>query len=195
MRLTKGALALAVFFLMTGAGFAQAPVWQGNGNNGYWGYQNGRDNAYERGVRDGRKDREHGRSWRPRNQGQAYLNGYRAGYGTYGGYRGGNNPYGGNGGNYPYGGNGGNNPYGGYGGNSQNIGYNNGYQAGLSYGAQDRNTGHSNRPNYSSTYQNATSGYNSSMGDKLTYRRAFQQGFMAGYDSGYNGGGYGGRRY
>ena len=114
-RITKVALAVAVFFLMTTAGFAQAPWWQGDRDNrgGNWGYQNGQDKAYDRGVRDGREDRERNRAWHPRNQGQAYLNGYRAGYGTYGGYRGGNNPYGGYGGNNPYGGYGGNYPYGG----------------------------------------------------------------------------------
>ena len=214
MRVTKVALALAVFFLMTGAGFAQAPWWQGNGNNGYWGYQNGRDNAYERGVRDGRKDREHGRSWHPRNQGQAYLNGYRAGYGTYGGYRGGNNPYGGYGGNYPYGGYGGNYPYGGYGGNYPyggyggnypyggyggndvgSLAYNNGYREGLGYGERDRSSGRRPTPTDSGVYRDATSGYNSSYGDRSSYRITFRQGFVAGYQRGYNGGYGGGRRY
>ena len=191
MRITKVALAVAVLFLMTSAGFAQSPWWQNDRDNrwGNWGYQGGQDRAYDRGVRDGREDRERNRNWHPRNQGQAYLNGYRAGYGTNGGgwqgrrddnYRG---PYGGN------------NPYGGYGGggNAQNLAYNNGYQSGQSYGTTDRNTGHSNRPTYSSTYQNGSSGYNSSMGSKSAYKAAFQQGFMAGYERGYGGGG--GRRY
>jgi hypothetical protein len=200
MRITKVALALAVFFLMTSASFAQAPGWGQRDRDdrwGNWGYQNGRDNVYERGVRDGRDDRAHNRNWHPRNQGQAYLNGYRAGYGTNGGgwqgrrdgdhdrddrYRGNNGPYGGN------------NPYGGYGANNaQQVAYNNGYQTGLSYGTTDRNTGHSNRPTYSSMYQNGTNGYNSSMGNKSAYKAAFQQGFMAGYERGYNGGGV--RRY
>jgi len=193
MRITKVALALAVFFLMTSAGFAQAPWWQGNGNNGWsnWGYQNGQNEAYERGVRDGREDQARNRGFHPRNQGQAYLNGYRAGYGAKESY-----PVGPNAGPYrgPTGTYGPNNPYGGYSANNvQRVAYNNGYQQGLSYGTTDRNTGHSNRPTYSSMYQNATSGYNSTMGDKLAYRRAFQQGFMAGYQRGYNGGG--GRRY
>jgi hypothetical protein len=188
-KITKVALALALFFLMTSAGFAQAPWWQGNDNNrwGRRGYQNGRDNAYDRGVRDGREDRDRHRGFHPRNQGQAYINGYRAGYGAEvdgrrddhdrdDRYRGNYGPYGGN------------NPYGGRGANNvQGVAYNNGYQQGLSYGTTDRNTGHSNRPTYSSMYQNATNGYNSTMGDKLTYRRAFQQGFMAGYERGYSG--------
>ena len=190
MRITKVALAVAVFFLMTSAGFAQAPGWQNDRDNrwGNWGYQSGRDNAYDRGVRDGREDRERRRAWHPRNQGQAYLNGYRAGYGTDGGgwqgrrdhdrddRYGGNNPYGGYGANHP-----------------QRVAYNNGYQTGMSYGTTDRNTGHSNRPTYSSMYRNGTNGYNSSMGDKQAYRSAFQQGFMAGYERGYTGGGV--RRY
>lgn len=205
-RITKVALAVAVFFLMTSASFAQAPWWGQRDRDdrwGNWGYQNGRDNAYERGVRDGREDRARNRNWHPRNQGQAYLNGYRAGYGRIGGgwqgrrndndrdddyrgtYRG---PYGPYGGNNPYGG------YGGYGGNDvQSLAYNSGYQHGLGYGQADRNNGHSYRPTYSSTYQNGTNGYNSSMGSQTAYKNAFRQGYQAGYNSGYYGGG--GRRY
>ena len=202
-RITKVALAVAVFFLMTTAGFAQAPWWQGDRDNrgGNWGYQNGQDKAYDRGVRDGREDRERNRAWHPRNQGQAYLNGYRAGYGTYRGYRGGNNPYGGYGGNNPYGGYGGNNPYGGYGGNNpyggyggnaQSLAYNNGYQSGLGYGQSDRSRGKSYQPT-GGPYRHGTDGYNSSYGNKSAYKDAFRQGYFAGYQRGYNGGG--GRRY
>jgi hypothetical protein len=192
-RIIKVALAVAVFFLMTSASFAQAPWSQGNGNDrwGTWGYQYGQNEAYERGVRDGRDDRARNRAWHPRNQSQAYLNGYRAGYGQNGGgWQGQNNrPYRGPTGPY-----GGNNPYGGYGANNaQSVAYNNGYQTGLNYGAADRNNGHSNRPTYSSTYQNGSSGYNSSMGPKSAYKSAFQQGYRAGYERGYNGAG--GRRY
>lgn len=197
-RITKVALAVAVFFLTTSASFAQAPWWQGNGNDrwGNWGYQNGRDNAYDRGVRDGREDREHRRSWHPRNQGQAYLNGYRAGFGQNGGgwqgrrdnddYRGGpyRNPNG-TYGNYPYGGRGGN--------NAQSLAYNNGYQEGLGYGTRDRSAGRRSTPTDSGVYHDATRGYNSSYGDRTAYRLAFRQGFQAGYQRGYYGGG--GRRY
>lgn len=213
-RITKVAFAVAVLFLMASASFAQAPGWQRDRDDrwGNWGYQNGRDNAYDRGVHDGREDRARNRNWHPRNQGQAYLNGYRAGYGTNGGgwqgrrndhdwddnYRGNPGPYrypnGTYGGNNPYGGYGGNSPYGGYGGNNaQSLAYNNGYQNGLGYGQADRNNGHSFRPTYSSTYQNGTKGYNSSMGSQTAYKNAFRQGYQAGYDRGYNGGG--GRRY
>ena len=188
MRITKVALALAVFFLMTSAGFAQAPSWQGNSNDrwGNWGYQEGHDKAYDRGVRDGREDREHRRSWHPRKQGQAYLNGYRAGFGTdAGGHRDGDHDrddkYRGNEGSYG--------PYGGYEANHpQRVAYSNGYQQGLNYGTTDRSSGHSNRPTYSSMYRDGTNGYNSSMGDKHVYRAAFQQGFAAGYERGFNGG-------
>lgn len=73
-----------------------------------------------------------------------------------------------------------------HGNNGQNAAYNNGFQAGVGYGQTDRNTGHSNRPTYSSTYRNGTSGYNSYMGNKSAYKSAFQQGFQAGYAQGYN---------
>jgi hypothetical protein len=73
-----------------------------------------------------------------------------------------------------------------HGNNIQNVAYNNGFQAGVGYGQTDRNTGHSTRPTYSSTYKNGTSGYNSSMGNKSAYKSAFQQGFQAGYAQGYN---------
>jgi hypothetical protein len=73
-----------------------------------------------------------------------------------------------------------------HGNNIQKVAYDNGFQAGERYGQTDRNTGHSNRPTYSSTYKNGTSGYNSSMGNKSAYRSAFQQGFREGYAQGYN---------
>lgn len=74
--------------------------------------------------------------------------------------------------------------------NNQNVAYNNGFQQGLKYGQSDRSSGHSNRPTYSSTYQNGSNGYGNS-GDRMNYKRTFQEGFRAGYDQGYNGrGGY-----
>lgn len=187
-RIMKVAFAVAVLFLLTSASFAQAPGWQRNGDDRWsnWGYQEGRENAYERGVRDGREDRERHRSWHPRNQGQAYLNGYRAGFGERRGeggpYRG---PVGPGGPGGPYGPS---NPYG-RGDNISRLAYDNGYQNGLGYGEADRNNGHSYRPTYSSTYQNGTKGYNSSMGSETAYKQAFRQGYQAGYDRGYNRGG------
>ena len=118
------------------------------------------------------------------------------GNGQYGRYP--NGPYGGYGGTYGNGGYGTYGQYGNYGGNAQSVAYNQGYQTGLSYGAADRNNGHSYRPTYSSTYQHGTSGYNSSMGSQTAYKNAFRQGYQAGYQRGYGGGGYGGyggRRY
>jgi hypothetical protein len=195
MRTTKVALALAVFFLMTSASFAQAPWW-GQRDRG-WGYQNDRDRReYDHGYRDGANDREHGRSWHPRHNERDYMNGYRAGFGRNGGgwqgrrndhdgdegYRGGNNggPYG----NYPYGGRGGD--------NAQSVAYNNGYQEGLSYGERDRSSGRRSTPVDSGVYHDATRGYNPAYGDRTAYRLAFRQGYVAGYQRGYNGGG---RRY
>ncbi|MBZ5628504.1 MAG: hypothetical protein LAO06_06510 [Acidobacteriia bacterium] len=169
-------LAAAVFFLMSGASFAQGWQWgQGEG----WHFQGHSDAAYDRGVRDGRYDREHGRGWHPHNDGQAYLNGYRAGYGRDGGSPGRdrNDGYRGSG------------PYGPGGNNAQSVAYNNGFREGVGYGQSDRNNGHSYRPTYSSTYQNGHSGYNSSYGSQTAYKHAFQDGFRAGYDRGYNGGG------
>jgi len=187
MRITKVALALAVFFLMTSAGLAQAPSWQGNSNNrwGSWSYQEGHDKNYDRGVRDGRGDREHKRDWHPRNQGQEYMNGYRAGFGPHEEHRGGDHDRDDKfrGGDERYG------PYGGYAvDHPQRVAYSNGYQQGLNYGTTDRTTGHSNRPTYSSMYKNGTNGYTFGMGDKAAYRAAFQQGFMKGYERGYSGG-------
>lgn len=197
-RMIKIGLAVAVFFLMSGASFAQGPWWgQRDRDHDAWQYQNnGHEKQYDRGLSDGRSDREHGRGWHPRNQGRAYVEGYRAGFGHNGGgwqgrrndhdaddgYRGGNGGYRGPS-NVPYGG--------GYGGNNaQGAAYNNGFQEGVRYGAADKNNGHSNRPTYSSTYQKGTNGYNSSMGSETAYKHSFQDGFRAGYDRGYNGGGY-----
>lgn len=187
----KVALAMAVFFLMSGASFAQAPYW-GQRNSDGWHYQGNAQVPYDRGLRDGREDRERNRGWHPRNNGKPYLEGYRAGYGSDGGarrdrddrgrddkgYRGG---YGtGQYGNPPYRG----------GNNAQTVAYNNGFQEGVGYGQSDKNGGHSFRPTYSSTFKNGTNGYNSSYGSQTAYKHAFQDGFRAGYDRGYNGGGY-----
>jgi hypothetical protein len=204
-RTMKIALATAAFLVMCGTSFAQSPWWWQRDRDGRWGYQDrdrdGVDDRYEHGLRDGRNDRRHNRGWHPRHSSVAYMNGYRAGYGTNGGgwqgrrdndhdrddawrNRGGNGPYG----NGPYGNTG---TYGGrYGNNVQQIAYNNGYQEGLRYGQADRNNGHSNRPGHSSTYQNGTNGYNSSYGSQTAYKHAFQDGFRAGYDRGYNSGGF-----
>jgi hypothetical protein len=173
---------VSALLVMSGVSLAQSPWWWQRDRDGSWGYQDrdrdGIDDRYEIGLRDGRSDREHRRAWNPRHPGAAYMNGYRAGYGT--GWRNDND----RGRDYrgPYG----TGPYGGYG-NQNKLAYNNGYQQGLRYGETDRNSGHSNRPTYSSTYQNGSSGYNSSYGSKAEYKRAFQDGFRAGYERGFNG--------
>ena len=193
-RSMKVALAVAAFFVMCGASFAQSPWWgQNRGPYGNWGYQDrdrdGRDDRYERGLRDGRSDREHHRAWHPRDGNTAYMNGYRAGYGTgWQGrrdddrYRGPNGPYG-NGpyGNGPYS----NAPYGG--GNAGRVAYNNGYQNGLDYGRRDRAAGRRYTPTSSGVYEDADRGYNSSYGDKTSYRLQFRQGYQAGYQRAYYG--------
>ena len=193
-RTMKVALAIAAFFLMCGASFAQSPWWgQNRGPYGNWGYQDrnrdGRDDRYERGLRDGRSDREHHRAWHPRDGNAAYMNGYRAGYGTNSGgwqgrrdndrdrdvYRGPNAPY-------P------NGPYGGPGvGNTGRVAYNNGYQEGLRYGQNDRSAGRRYTPTSSGVYSDATRGYNSSYGDKTSYRLQFRNGYQAGYQRGFYG--------
>ena len=166
-RMMTAVLAVTVFFLMSGASFAQGWQW---GQSDGWYYQGHREANYDRGVRDGRSDREHGRGWHPQGDGQAYLNGYRAGYGQDGGGRD-------------------RDGYRGPGGNPQTVAYNNGFREGVGYGQSDRNNGHSFRPTYSATYRNGHNGYNSSYGSEMAYKRAFQDGFRAGYDRGYNGGG------
>ncbi len=211
-KLMLAASAVALFFLMTGTGLAQAPWWQQRDGDrwGNWGYQGNAQVPYDRGFRDGRDDREHGRGWHPRNNGKPYMDGYRAGYGsnvggkhgrndhdaddTYrnGPYRNGpygNGPYNGpynNGqyGNYPYG----NGPNGNYD-NTGRIAYNNGYKAGMDYGRADKSSGHSYRPTYSDMYKRGTNGYNSGMGSQTAYKHAFQDGYRVGYDRAYNGGG------
>ena len=181
-RMMTVVLAVAVFFLMSGASLAQGSPW---GQSDGWHYLGHSDVPYDRGVQDGRYDREHGRGWNPHNNGQAYLNGYRAGYGRDGG--GAPGPYRTPNGTYGRGPNGpGNN-------NAQTIAYNNGFREGVGYGQSDRNNGHSFRPTYSATYRNGHNGYNSSYGSEMAYKRAYQDGFRAGYDRGYNSGG--GRRY
>ena len=197
----------ALMFLLCGIGSAQ--TWGQRDNR--WGWQNRQDQKeYEHGMRDGQNDRSHNRSWHPRHNERDYMAGYRAGFGSDRGYgRGGrdgdgdhdrddrrpsrdNSGYYPNTGNYPNRYPNGQYPNGQYGnGNIQQIGYQNGFQQGLHYGAEDRNTGHSNRPDYSSTYRNGSNGYNPSYGDKMTYKRAFQEGFRAGYAQAYEGrGGY-----
>ena len=141
------------------------------GNGQYGGYPNGPNGGYGNGT---------------------YGTSPYYGNGQYGGYP--NGPYGGHGngtyGNGPYGSYG---QYGNYGGNGQQVAYNNGYQEGLRYGQNDRGAGRRYTPTSSGVYSNADRGYNSSYGDKTSYRLTFRNGYVAGYDRGYNAGF--GRRY
>jgi hypothetical protein len=150
------------------------------------GHDKDKDNAnannsyYQQGWSHGQDDRANNRARRyrvrPNNDAdrRAYESGYSQGYQTNRGYVGQNSQYG----SY------GNRPYGN---NIQGVAYNNGFQTGVGYGQADRNNGHSNRPTYSSTYQNGTSGYNSSYGSQTAYKNAFREGYRAGYAQGYSG--------
>lgn len=193
-RTMKVALAVTAFLLMCGAGYAQNPWWwhNGNGNQGYQDRdRDGRDDRYERGLRDGRGDREHHRAWHPRDGNAAYMNGYRAGFGYNAGvqgrrdpnYRGpyNNGPYN----NGPYN----NGPSGNVPGNqsANRVAYNNGYQSGLSYGQGDRGKGKRYEPTGSGVYQDGDRGYSSYYGDKSLYKSSFRQGYLAGYQRGYYG--------
>jgi hypothetical protein len=143
---------------------------------------------YQQGWTHGQDDRANNRPRRyrvrPNNDAdrRAYESGYDQGYQTYGsGQSGQYGQYGRPSQNGPYG----NRPYGN---NVQGVAYNNGRQEGMRYGLADRNNGHSNRPTFSSTYQNGTSGYNSSYGSETAYKNAFREGYRAGYAQGYNSG-------
>jgi hypothetical protein len=204
-RMMKVALAVAAIFVMSGASLAQSPWWwlqRDRDDRGEYQnrdrdrddrgiYQNrdrdrdGINDRYEIGLRDGRNDRQHRRAWRPRHPGAAYMNGYRAGFGR--DWRQGDddrwrNNRGPNG-NGPYGGNG---SYGGYGNqNAQRVAYDNGFSEGQRYGQADRSRGKSYEPTGSGVYKDADRGYNSSYGDKSTYRSTFRNGYLAGYQRGY----------
>src|SRR5215813_14345851 len=67
------------------------------------------------------------------------------------------------------------------------VAYENGYHDGVEHGMEHRSQGH--RYDYGETrhYKDAIDGYNSSMGDKDTYKRAYREGFRRGYDEGYRG--------
>jgi len=128
---------------------------------------------YQQGLRDGHEDREHGRGWRIRDRHwddrgdrDAYIDGYRAGFGgpAYG-MR---------------------DPDDGYRRNYRQQAYNFGYEDGLRIGAQDRNGGHSFRPTHGDRWDDADRGYTSSFGSKQAYKDAYRSGYREGYERGYN---------
>ncbi|HMK29234.1 MAG TPA: hypothetical protein VK473_06065 [Terriglobales bacterium] len=185
-RTIRLALAAAMLLGLSGASSADDWRWRADGDHdrddAYYS-QEGREHNrfYEQGLRDGAYDREHHhsanirhRNWDDNRDRDAYLAGYRAGYGSYQeSWYGGYNPYGGNptyGHNYPYG---------------RNQAYNIGYQDGQRHGSQDRATGHSYRPTHDDDWRNADRGYNSSFGSKQAYKDEYRSGYQVGYDRGY----------
>lgn len=159
----------------------------------------GNSPAYRNGYRDAQNDRSHNNRYHPRgsqwkgDDRNAYEAGYRAGFNAgqygYGDHDGDRDDRWGNGGyngNYGYG-NGGNRY--GRGGPAAQFGY----QDGLSYGQRDASRGKSYNATGSEYYEDADHGYNSSFGDKNSYRQTYRQAYQQGYQAGYYG--RGGRRY
>jgi hypothetical protein len=68
-----------------------------------------------------------------------------------------------------------------------------GYRDGLNTGASDGQRGQSYNPQRSHYYKEATDGYNSSYGDRTTYKQYYRDGFVRGYQEGYRQ--YGNGRY
>ena len=200
MRLNRTIVLVAALFI-SGAAYAAQPYAQNPGQQ----RRDDRDRpAYDDGYRQGRDDAMHRRSannnggrWHTGHERHAYQDGYNDGYrsggpiigdrdrdhdrdrdrdhdadrdrdrgrGTYGGPQ--NGQYGGR------------SPWD----QARQIGY----QDGLADGRSDRATGHSFRPTQDDNYKNASRGYNSSMGDKQTYKNAYREGYARGYPEGYNG--------
>ena|SRR5436190_468053 len=79
--------------------------------------------------------------------------------------------------------------YGQWGGNSQlrQTALNAGYNAGEKEGRNDSRRGRHRSYQDLSDYRNATTDYNSRLGDRSLYQRYFRQGFENGYEDGYRG--------
>jgi len=150
-----------------------------------WNRGHGRWNnnpAYRKGYEDAVKDRQRNKGYRANpwhyrkdDDRRAYEQGYRDGYDR--GYNNGNWGYNGRGNGYP------NNGGWGY----NRGGYQAGYQTGLEYGRHDRSVGKPYKPRDSQAYHDADRGYNSSYGDKGSYRSQFRQGYEQGYQRAYYG--------
>lgn len=69
-----------------------------------------------------------------------------------------------------------------------------GFQDGFRYGQNDAARGKGYNATGSQAYEDADRGYNSSFGDRNSYRQAYRQAYQQGYNQGYNGSTYG-RRY
>jgi hypothetical protein len=91
-----------------------------------------------------------------------------------------------------YGNNGGynrNDGYYGNGGYSNNVyryAQQNGYRDGLNKGTEEASRNKRYNPQGTSTYKNATNGYEGRYGNKDAYKQAYRQAFLDGYDRGYN---------
>lgn len=178
-RTMRVALGVGLLMLLSAAAFADGDDYRrGDGDRdgahyavNHEAYEHNR--FYQRGLREGREDREHGRGffirdrrWDDRGDRDAYIAGYRDGFGPYGpGYR--EDHY--------------------YGGRYESQAYNFGFQDGLRIGGRDRDGRHSFRPTGGDRYEHADRGYNSWFGDKLAYRDAYRSGYAAGYEQGYGG--------
>ncbi|MGI9100998.1 MAG: hypothetical protein ACR2IF_01015 [Terriglobales bacterium] len=66
--------------------------------------------------------------------------------------------------------------------------YQNGFQDGINDGTRDLQSGHSFRATNTDRYEDADSGYNSSLGDKDQYKAMYRQGYAAGYQQAFSGG-------
>lgn len=140
-----------------------------------WGYQRDYDDrqAFREGYKQGQWDARHNRRfdaddsrWRERDDREAYRAGYERGFREYGGpgFVGG----------------------GGYDGYGVKAAREAGYQDGISDGAWDRRTGHSNRPAQRDNYKHADHGYSRSYGSKDYYRQAYREAYYNGYEQGYS---------
>lgn len=205
-----GAAALAISTAITGCAWAQnqtalgeSPArssgqysllqtsWQDHDrdrdDNGQW--RNGRrdQDRRDRDDRDPADRQDHDRGWHnngwygrrnDNDRDDVYRNGgYRAYPGGVYGYGGYGQPVNGRG---AYG-------RGGY----NNIAAQTGYQDGFSYGRNDAARGKGYNASGSEAYENADRGYNSSFGDRSSYRQEYRQAYQQGYGTGYNGAGYG----
>ena len=190
---TRMRLALFLALLLGGTTLAVGQGWQwrpGDGDHDRDDYSRfDRDDAkyYNRGFRDGQSDARHNRGFQmryrrgwDRDDAQAYVRGYRAGYDSLfrrddrRGYLYGQP------GVYGYGQPG---QYGRYGASPYNIGF----EDGLRYDAQDRNTGHSFRPTNSSAYHDADRGFYGGYASKSEYKSQYRSGYLQGYQRGYYG--------
>lgn len=70
---------------------------------------------------------------------------------------------------------------------ANNQAYQIGLQDGINDGVRDRQSNHSFRPTKTEKYEDADSGYTSSLGDKDQYKAIYRQGYTVGYQQGYSG--------